>query len=116
MDTFTIKTRTAASNTAVSVVDIAGLLDLKTIADFEDTLRGLFQKKQFKIVLNLERLTYISIAGIAALLGGIKETRKNRGDIKIAGENSEFSKVVELLELENVFPFFKNEEAAVRDF
>ncbi len=116
MSDFIIKTRTAAGNTSVCVVDVAGVLDLNTSGAFDDAFQELIRKKQFKIVLNLEKLIYISSAGIGVLLGSIKEVRKNRGDIKIAGDNPEFDKVVDLLDLQKMFPLFKTEQDAVREY
>lgn len=116
MNNLAFKARTAAANTAVSVIDVAGSLDLNSVDEFEATLLELFQKNRFKIVINIEKLSYISSAGVGVLVGNIKEVRKKKGDIKIAGENLEFHKVVELLDLDRLFPLFKTEDEASRSF
>lgn len=116
MEKFALMTRTAMSNTAVSVVDIDGVLDINTVGNFEATLDDFFRKKQYKIILNLEKLTYISSAGIGVLIAVIKDVRKNRGDIKIANMNSDIYKVFDLLELPGLFHILKTEQEAVAEF
>jgi len=81
------------SNTSVTVVDIEGVLDINTVGEFETVLQDLFKKKQYKIVLNMKKLTYISSAGFGVLMSVIKDVRKNRGDIKIANVSSDIYKV-----------------------
>jgi anti-sigma B factor antagonist len=116
MNTIALVTRTAMSNTAVSVVEVSGVLDLHTADDFEAILEDSFRKKQYKIILNLEKLTYISSAGIGILVGVIKDVRKNRGDIKIANVNPEIYKVFDLLDLQGFFHFHKTETEAAAEF
>jgi|HubBroStandDraft_3_1064219.scaffolds.fasta_scaffold657216_1 anti-sigma B factor antagonist len=109
-------TRTAMSNTAVSVLDIDGVLDINTVDNFENALQECLKKKQYKIILNLEKLTYISSAGIGVLVGNIKEIRKNRGDIKLAGASPEVYNVLDLLDLPGLFKIHKTERDAAAEF
>ena len=116
MNNFTVTTRTAGENTEVSIVELGGVLDINSIGDFETMVDGLFKKKQYKVVLNMEKLTYVSSAGMGYLVGSIKEVRKNKGDIKIAGVNSDIYRVFELLDFPGIFQFFKTEREAVQKF
>ena len=116
MNTLTLTSQSAMANTAVKVMDLEGVLDINTVGVFEDELQRLFKEKQYKIVLNMEKLTYISSAGFGVLLSIIKDIRKNRGDIKIAGVSPEIYKVFELLELPGIFHILKTEQDAVKVF
>jgi anti-sigma B factor antagonist len=116
MSNLNLVTRTAMSNTAVSVLEAEGVLDINTVGDFETALDRFFKNKQYKIVLNLEKLRYISSAGIGVLVGNIKEVRKNHGDIKLSSVNPEIYKVFDLLDLPAVFHFHKNERDAAAAF
>jgi anti-anti-sigma factor len=106
----------AMSNTAVSVVEIVGSLDINNVEEFEQVLSKLFKEHRFKIVLNLEKLTYISSAGIGVLMSIIKDVRKNRGDIKITNVVPDVYKVFDLLELPGIFHFLKSEQDAINSF
>ncbi len=116
MERLVISSRTAMSNTSVTVVDIEGVLDINTVGDFEAMLQELFKKKQYKIVLNSEKLTYISSAGFGVLMSIIKDVRKNRGDIKISNVSPDIYKVFDLLELPGLFHILASEQDAVAEF
>jgi anti-sigma B factor antagonist len=116
MNACLLEARVAMSNTAVSVVALSGSLDINTIMDFEAVLADLFKQRRFKVVLNLEKLNYISSAGIGVLIGNIKDFRKNHGDIKLAHVGPEIYKVLDLLELPRIFQLLKTEQDAVSSF
>jgi len=116
MDRLVLASRQAMTNTSVTVVDIEGVLDINTVSDFEGLLQDLFRKKQYKVVLNMKKLTYISSAGFGVLMSIIKDVRKNRGDIKIANVSPEIYKVFDLLELPGLFHILKTEQDAVNEF
>ncbi len=103
-------------NTAVKVVELSGSLDIHTIGDFENALSELFKKGHYKIVLNLENLTYISSSGFGVLLGVIKEIRKHRGDMKITNLSPDIYKLFEVMELPIYFQILNNEKEAVNAF
>ncbi len=106
----------AMSNTAVSVVGLVGSLDIQNVEEFEQILIKLFKERRYKIVLNLEKLTYISSAGIGVLMSVIKEVRKNRGDIKLTNVCPDVYKVLDLLELPGIFHILKTEQDAINSF
>jgi len=116
MERLVLATRAAMSNTAVTIVDVEGVLDINTVGEFEAVLQDLFRKKQLKIVLNMKKLTYISSAGFGVLMSIIKDVRKNRGDIKIANVSADIYKVFDLLELPGLFHILKTEQDAVNEF
>lgn len=116
MERLTLSTRTAAGNTSVIVVDVEGVLDINTVGDFESLLQDLFKKDRYKIVLNMQKLTYISSAGFGVLMSVIKDVRRHRGDIKISNVSPDIYKVFDLLELPGLFHILQTEEAAVAEF
>jgi len=106
----------AMSNSSVSIVKLEGSLDINNVEEFERILEKLFKERRYKIVLNLERLSYISSAGIGVLMSIIKEVRKNRGDIKITNVVTYVYKVFDLLELPGIFHILKTEQDAINSF
>ena len=116
MERLVLTSRNATSNSVVTVVDIEGVLDINTVSDFEGLLQDLFKKKQFKIILNMKQLTYISSAGFGVLMSIIKDVRKNKGDIKIVNVSTDIYKVFDLLELPGLFHILKTEQDAVGEF
>ena len=116
MKTFSLETRQAPSNTSVTVLDLEGELDTNTVSKFEEALNKLFAAGKYKVVLNLEKLTYISSAGFGILMNYIKDVRKHRGDIKITNVRPDVYSVFELLELPGLFHIVKTELDAIREF
>jgi|ERR1700733_7351476 anti-sigma B factor antagonist len=116
MERLVLTSRGALSNNLVTVVDIEGVLDINTVSDFETLLQDLFKKKQYRVVLNMKQLTYISSAGFGVLMSIIKDVRKNKGDIKIVNVSSDIYKVFDLLELPGLFHILKTEQDAVGEF
>ncbi len=116
MNSCVLASRSAMSNTAVSVMDVEGVLDINTVGAFDDMLQEFFRKKQYKIIINFEKLTYISSAGIGVLVGFIKDVRKNKGDIKLTGVNQDIYNVLDLLDLPGLFQILKNEREAAEKF
>src|SRR5258708_31569060 len=84
MEKLAILHQEAMTHTGITVVTLEGVLDINNVDSLENVLRDLLTKRQYRIVLNLEKLTYLSSAGIGVLLSSIKEVRKNGGDIKIS--------------------------------
>jgi len=114
--TLTLQMRRTPANASVIVVDLRGELDMNTINDFETLLRKLFAAGKYNIVLNLEKLTYISSAGFGVLMSIIKNVRKHRGDVKISNVRPDVYSVFELLELPGLFHFLKTERDAINEF
>ena len=116
MKSFTLETRQAPSNTSVTVIDMQGELDTNNAADFEKTLDNIFSEGKYKIVLNMEKLIYISSAGFGILMSNIKDVRKHRGDIKITNVRPDVYSIFELLELPGLFHILKTEREAIQEF
>jgi len=111
-----LKNRTAMEDTSVTVIDMEGELDTNTAPEFDVHLKKTLDQNKFRIVLNMEHLTYISSTGFGSLVAVIDQVRKNSGDIKLAQMIPEVYEVVKMLEFDQVFKTFKTEENAVRAF
>jgi len=116
MQRFMMVCRQAPSNKAVTVIDMEGDLDTGTADDFEELLKGLLEKRQYKIVLNMRDLAYISSPGFGVLISLIREIRKKGGDIKIANLQPIVYDVFCFLELPTLFHILDDEQAAVKEF
>jgi anti-sigma B factor antagonist len=116
MEKLTLTSRDALSNPLVKIIDIEGVLDVYTVGDFETMLKDHFKNRQFKIVLNMKRLSYVSSAGFGVLMSTIQDVRRNKGDIKIVNVSEDIYRVFDLFELPGLFHVLKNEEDAVGEF
>lgn len=76
-----------------TVLNIIGRLDTNTAGILENCISNLFEQKKFFFILNLEKLDYISSAGLRVLLGAQKEINKLNGEMIIKNANTDVMEV-----------------------
>ena len=116
MGQLNLVSRTAVSNPEVTVLEASGSLDLNTVEEFETALNGFLRKGQYRIIIDLAKLDYISSAGIGVLVGNIKDVRKNHGDIKFSNVNPNVYRIFEMMDLFKIFRSHPNEKEATMAF
>jgi anti-anti-sigma factor len=116
MDHFTLKTRESLFNREVEIVDLEGSLNINTAGGFESALVELFNQERYKIILNMENLTYVSSTGFGMLFKMVKFIPGNRGAIKITHISPELYRTFDLLDLPSAFHILKTEQEAVQEF
>ncbi len=98
-------------------LEVDGSLDVNTAGILESTLQDLVMKRnKYRIILNLENLSYISSAGIGVLMRFTQLTRKNHGDILLTHVNHEIYNVFEMLDLTKIFQILKTQQDALGAF
>ena len=80
----------------VLVVDMAGRLDTQTSGDAGDRIVEIAQGGDKKVVVNLERLEYVSSAGLRVILRGAKLLQARRGELKICNAAGVVREVLEM--------------------
>ena len=100
----------------VSTLQVSGYLDITTAAELENALAGLLENNQYKIVLDLAGVTYISSAGWGIFIGEIKGIRDQGGDLKLAGMIGEVYEVFQLLEFQSILESYVTAEEAAMAF
>lgn len=95
-----------------SVVQVAGDIDLHSSPELRETVLDLFRNRnQVEILLNLTEVSYIDSSGIASLVEGLQEARKQNGRFVLVGLREGPKHVLELTRLLNVFETAETEEA-----
>ncbi len=100
----------------VTVLYLSGFLDAHTVPQFESALQQVLDEKRYKIVVNFQKLEYISSAGLGVFMGFIEEVRSNGGDIKLSNMSQRVYKVFDLLGFPALFEIFETEEEAIHKF
>lgn len=59
-----------------------GELDAYTVGTFREALTEVAEEK--KLVIDLSEVPFMDSAGLGALIGGIRRTRENDGDVSVA--------------------------------
>ena len=99
-----------------AVIHLEGAVDAHTAPQFEDAVQAVIDDGQHKIVVNCEKLTYISSAGLGVFMGFIEEVREEGGDIKICGLSEKVKQPFEILGFESLYHFCQDVSSAKEKF
>ncbi len=100
----------------IVIVKCVGYIDSMTSPEIENVLSELILKKKFKIIVDLEKVDYISSAGWGIFVGHVKTARMNKGDIKFIKMKQEVREIFELLDFTNILEYYKDIEEAIKSF
>lgn len=96
----------------IVVIRLNGRLDAKSSAHVKATLEKLLQKEQFKIIVDMQSVSFIDSSGLAALVSGLRSARERKGDIVLSGVQSQAQTVFRLTMLDRVFAIHPTFEQA----
>ncbi|MEI6593650.1 MAG: STAS domain-containing protein [Holophagaceae bacterium] len=97
----------------VAVVLPAGFINAHTVRDFEATLEGLVQGGQYRILINCRDLSYISSAGLGAIMGLIETVREHGGDILLSNLQDNVFAIFDTLGFTQLYRVFPDESQAL---
>lgn len=100
----------------VDLVTVAGRIDSSNAAEFEGGLKELTGSGRSNLVLNLSGVTYMSSAGLRALVSTLKECKKRSGDMRLAAPSERVAEVLSLAGLDTLFQVYDDDTAAVGSF
>ncbi len=100
----------------IHILHISGYLDAHTVPRFEEAIQDLVKKQHYKIIVNMEKLDYISSAGLGVFMGFIEEIREHGGDIKLCRLSDKVFRVFDLLGFPTLFDIVADQEEAVQRF
>jgi anti-sigma B factor antagonist len=103
-------------DTLFVIFHLQGYLDAHTATQFEQAIEVAMKEKRFKMIVNLEKLDYISSAGLGVFMGFIEDIREQNGDIKICLTSDKVYKVFDLLGFPSIFDIVKDEDEAKAKF
>ncbi len=115
MDSIRIHTRRHEAVEAVSIA-VHGHIDTATSVELEKELQRVLRQKQYRIVIDLHGVEYISSAGWGIFLSEIRRIRQQGGDLRLAGMKPEVYDVYELLEFRTVLAHFPDQDEALASF
>jgi anti-sigma B factor antagonist len=99
------------------LLSVQGKVDSYTAPDLTKAIEALNGNGQFKIVLDLGNLEYMSSAGFRALLIGQRNCKRyNRGEIVLAAVPKKIMDALELTGFTPLFRIFTDVTAAVGSF
>ncbi len=101
---------------AVKVVRIEGKLDTQTAPDAEAELTRLIDAGARKVVVNFERLAYISSAGLRILLAVAKRLQVSGGELRVCSLSDLVQEVFDISGFDSILSVSKSEVEALDGF
>jgi len=100
----------------VKIVVFEGNLDTNTAPAAEDEINELIDGGTLKILVNFEKLDYISSAGLRVLLATAKKLKPSSGDLKICCLNATVQEVFDISGFASILSVSSTEEEALGSF
>ena len=100
----------------VRILSFQGNLDTNTAPDAESEINGLIDGGAQKLLVNFEKLDYISSAGLRVLLATAKKLKASSGDLKICCLNQTVQEVFDISGFATILSVAASEEEALGAF
>jgi anti-sigma B factor antagonist len=96
-----------------AVVRASGDLDLTTAPRLREAVVGIVVGGQPRVVLDLQAVDFIDSTGLGVLVGLLKRTRGQGGDLRLVSTRPSLRKVLELTALDRALPLAPRVEDAI---
>ncbi len=100
----------------VTVITLNGSIDAITAPAITEYISALIAKGQIKLIADLSGVDYTSSAGLRVLLGAVKETRAQSGDLRLAAVQPDVLKVLNLSGFTNILKIFADVKTGLASF
>ncbi len=93
-----------------AVVTVEGRIDAASAEGLDEALTGVISRGKKKVLVNLEKVVYMSSSGLRVLLGKFKGLKREEGEMALCAPSPEVYKVFTLAGVHEVFPIYMNME------
>jgi anti-sigma B factor antagonist len=116
MNTLTVVVRDSSLDASLAVFQLSGHLDAQTVRELELRFEEQIKGARVRWVVDLEKLDYISSAGLGSFVGVLSELRAQGGDIFFVGLTQKMEKIFKVLGFTRIFRVYANEGEATLAF
>jgi anti-anti-sigma factor len=107
---------TAQQVNGVTVLTLSGSIDALTAPKITDYIQSQIALGNIRLVADFSGVDYTSSAGLRVLLGAIKDTRSQGGDMRLAGVQPDVFKVLNLSGFTNILKLFDSSDQAIASY
>jgi anti-sigma B factor antagonist len=111
-----LKIQLDESRQDIVLVELEGYLDAHTFEKLEtlETLfEELFERDKHRLMVDLNKLRYISSAGAGVFIGALGVCQENEGNIALIRPSPEVKEIFDLLGVFHIFPIASSPEEAL---
>ena len=107
----------AIDNNVLVLTPCVKFIDSSNVKEFKKETVDLINKvKIYKLVFNLENVTFIDSMGLGSLISILKMTKNEQGDVRIASVCNTVKVILELIRLNKIIKIFADPKDAVESF
>ena len=88
---------TCAQESDLTVLEVEGEVDAHTARDLNKALMGLLGQGHYRIVMDVSKMTFISSAGIRAILYAHREAVQLGGKVRLVGPTDSVRRIFEIV-------------------
>jgi anti-sigma B factor antagonist len=97
----------------IEVVDVEGEIDVYTAPRLRELLIELVNKKNYQLVVNMEKVEFLDSTGLGVLVGGLKRVRAHDGSLDLVCTQERILKIFRITGLTKVFGIYESVDAAI---
>jgi anti-anti-sigma factor len=97
----------------ILVLDMTGRLDTSTSGSAHDAIVDFAKTQPKRVVLNLDKLDYVSSAGLRVILTLAKLLQSSSGEMKICHANGAVTEVLQTSGFSSLIKLFDDESTAI---
>lgn len=112
MKAFSFATRDANELSSCTIFDLHGYIDAHTVIEFEKAVNSAIEGGVTCIMLDISGLSYISSAGIGAIMGLARKLSQLGGDLVLINPTAKVYSILEGLGFTRIFKIATSEEEA----
>lgn len=98
-----------------AVARLSGDLDLTTAPRLRERVVQIVTGGQPRVVLDLQEVDFVDSTGLGVIVGLLKRTRSQGGDLRLVSTRTSFRKVLELTALDRALPLARTVEEALTE-
>ncbi len=100
----------------ISIVSIAGSFDALTVDQVTGCIDERISSGEKHLVLDLSEVEFMSSAGLRAILGALKQTRQQGGDLYLAGAQGGVDRVLKMSGVSKILKAYDSVDNAIAQF
>lgn len=100
----------------VTVVALAGNLDLSVQKKLQAELSQIFKENELDTILDFSEVVFIDSACLGVLVSLVKELRQKKGDIKLVKLTDDVKSIFQITRLDKIFHIYDVMQEAVESY
>ena len=107
---------TVTDTEGVSIVHFEGSLDTNTAAEAQDRLAAVIGEGAHEVLVDFEKIDYISRAGLRVILATDKKRRATSGTLRMCNLNEMVTDVFKISGFDTILPVYASSAEALEGF